>query len=394
MNKLSYNQFFKKNNLLPDPSSERWKYFDFKSFASQCDKIEYSQFKPEVRYTDNLDSAFDGAIKISAKEILVSKSLKDLIEIEILNNYKTKNTSSKLDFVMTDLNFRDFTCQLKLKSKKHLKVSLTYLNSENQKSLNPNIIFEVIDSELTIFEFDETVDETLLSLHTKINLINSKLNLISIYGSSISSDSKIINSEISLQSDSFYNHTLFLIKNKFIRYQQTVALKSDKSEANLSAFNISDESSFSELRTEVLHLEPKGLSRQLFKTIVSDSSRSVFNGRVFVDSKAQKTDSAQLCQGLILNPKAEINAKPELEIYADDVKASHGAAIGQLGKDQVFYLVSRGISPETAYQMLAHAFAGEVLSKVESIELRKKCEKIIEKSSGAIFEKLAESFGS
>ncbi len=391
---MSYNQFLKSKNLWPDASTEKWKYFDFKGFESSSEKVEYSHFKPEIKFIDFDKSTFDGEIKISTQEILVSKSLKERAEISILDNFKSSNKTSKLDFVMTDLSSRDFTVQIKIKAQKELKISLTYLNESHQKSLNPTVYLGAIDSDITVFEIDKSSDETLLSQHSKINLQNSKLNLISIYGSSLTSDSKIINSEINLENKSVYNHALFLIKNKFIRYQQSVVINSEKAEANLAAFNISDGDSFSELRTEVQHLKPKGISRQLYKTIVSDSSKNVFNGRVFIDALAQKTDSSQLCQGLILSPKAEINAKPELEIYADDVKASHGAAIGQLGKDQIFYLVSRGINPETAYQMLAHAFAGEVVSKVESLALRKKCEILIEQSSGAIFEKLAESFGS
>ena len=188
--------------------------------------------------------------------------------------------------------------------------------------------------------------------------------------------------------------TALILNNKFIRIQQSVSLESAGAVGRLNAFNISEDQNFSELRTEVLHLQPKTESRQLFKTIAADTSKSIFNGRIYVNAIAQKTDAGQLCQGILLNPKAEINAKPELEIYADDVKAAHGAAIGQMGQDQVFYLISRGIKPEIAYKMLSKAFAGEVLASIVNLEFRKICQTTMEQSSEAIFEKLAENITS
>ncbi|MCB0363984.1 MAG: Fe-S cluster assembly protein SufD [Bdellovibrionaceae bacterium] len=116
-----------------------------------------------------------------------------------------------------------------------------------------------------------------------------------------------------------------------------------------------------DLRTEINHRFEGGSSHQLFKGIASDKARAVFNGKILISEGAQKVDSSQLNKTLLLSNTAEVDAKPELEIYADDVKATHGATVGQLDEEQVFYFVSRGIPPSQAETLLAQGFTGEVL---------------------------------
>jgi Fe-S cluster assembly protein SufD len=105
-------------------------------------------------------------------------------------------------------------------------------------------------------------------------------------------------------------------------------------------------------------------SRQLFKGVLDDRGRGVFQGRVLVRPDAQKTDAHQLSRALLLSPKAEMDGKPELEIYADDVRCSHGAAVGNLDREPMFYLMSRGIDAATAYRMLVEAFAVEAIDEI------------------------------
>lgn len=112
------------------------------------------------------------------------------------------------------------------------------------------------------------------------------------------------------------------------------------------------------------HALPDGTSRQLHKCIASGGAHAVFNGRVMVREGAQRTDSAQQCRSLLLSDKAHIDAKPQLEIFADDVKCSHGAAIGQLEADEVFYLRSRGLDEAVARNVLTYAFAAEIAGRI------------------------------
>jgi Fe-S cluster assembly protein SufD len=113
--------------------------------------------------------------------------------------------------------------------------------------------------------------------------------------------------------------------------------------------------------TTVDHLVPDATSSQLYKGILGGAARAVFNGKVLVRPDAQRTNAFQLNRNLLLSSEAEIDAKPELQIDADDVKCSHGAAVGQLDHDQLFYLQSRGLARGAAERLLAEAFAGEVI---------------------------------
>jgi Fe-S cluster assembly protein SufD len=116
--------------------------------------------------------------------------------------------------------------------------------------------------------------------------------------------------------------------------------------------------------TRIIHNKPHGISRELYKGVLSDRARGVFQGRVIVAENAQKTDSAMNNRNLLLSPDAEADTKPQLEIYADDVKCSHGVTVGQLDEKSVFYLQSRAIDEESARNMLTFAFANEMVNKI------------------------------
>ncbi len=129
----------------------------------------------------------------------------------------------------------------------------------------------------------------------------------------------------------------------------------------------------------VHHAAPDGTSRQTVKSVLSDSARGVFQGRIEVDRAAQKTDGYQMNQALLLSPTAEMDIKPELQIFADDVKCSHGATIGALDPEQVFYLRSRGIPEDAARSMLIRAFLTEALEPVTHEDARAMFEAAIER---------------
>jgi Fe-S cluster assembly protein SufD len=122
--------------------------------------------------------------------------------------------------------------------------------------------------------------------------------------------------------------------------------------------------------TRIDHRAPRCSSREFFRGLAMDQARAVFNGKIVVHAGAQKTDSEQRVANLILSKTAEINAKPELEIYADDVKCAHGATFGQLDNDALFYLRSRGLARNSASALLTYTFAQKVLRKIGHEELR------------------------
>ena len=117
--------------------------------------------------------------------------------------------------------------------------------------------------------------------------------------------------------------------------------------------------------------------RDRIKSVIDDSSKSVYQGKIYVDSKAQKTDGYQLSKAVLLNEQAEFNAKPELEIYADDVKCSHGSASGSLDEDSIFYLMSRGLDQMTAKELLINGFLLDVVEKITDEEIKKLIKKMI-----------------
>ena len=127
----------------------------------------------------------------------------------------------------------------------------------------------------------------------------------------------------------------------------------------------------------VEHAQPHCASHEYFNGILDDKSKGVFHGRIYVHPIAQKTDAKQTNKNLLLSDEATADTKPQLEIYADDVKCTHGATIGQLNDESIFYLRSRGLSKDTARQMLIHAFAGEIIARVKHEAVRERLDQVI-----------------
>lgn len=123
--------------------------------------------------------------------------------------------------------------------------------------------------------------------------------------------------------------------------------------------------------TRIDHARPRGTSRAFYRGLLGGASRGVFTGRVIVARDAQRSDAMQRCDNLLLSRQAEANARPELEIYADDVKCSHGATVGQLDGDSLFYLRTRGLDEADARRLLTYAFAAEALDRIEPLPLRR-----------------------
>jgi Fe-S cluster assembly protein SufD len=125
------------------------------------------------------------------------------------------------------------------------------------------------------------------------------------------------------------------------------------------------------------HIKPHCTSHQLHKCIVDGSAHAVFNGKIMVRPDAQGTDSTQSSRNLLLSGRAHIDTKPQLEIFADDVKCAHGATIGQLDNEEVFYLKSRGLSEMTARNLLTYAFGAEIIEGIPIVSLRKQLEQTV-----------------
>lgn len=162
-----------------------------------------------------------------------------------------------------------------------------------------------------------------------------------------------------------------------LRNDVSVKLIGEECECDLKVLDITFGCQSSENHVSINHLVPNCISNQIHRSILFDESVSVFNGSIYVAKDAQKTDAKQSSNSLLLSTNAEINTKPQLEIYADDVKCSHGATVGELNEDMVFYLQSRGISECDAQKMLAYGFCKEIVSDIRDSNLQEYIQNII-----------------
>jgi Fe-S cluster assembly protein SufD len=157
---------------------------------------------------------------------------------------------------------------------------------------------------------------------------------------------------------------------RLARNEIHVALTGPKAEAHMNGVQLAGEGQHADTTTSLDHAAPDCASRQTYKTVLSGRSRGVFQGKIHVHRVAQKTDGYQMNQALLLSPEAEIDSKPQLEIYADDVKCSHGATVGELDADQLFFLRSRGIPEAEAKAILVEAFLTEAVEAVADETIR------------------------
>jgi Fe-S cluster assembly protein SufD len=147
-------------------------------------------------------------------------------------------------------------------------------------------------------------------------------------------------------------------------------LDGEGAEATLNGLYLADGDRLVDNHTTIDHAKPHCPSHEIYKGILGGRARAIFNGKIIVRQDAQKTDAKQTNRALLLTDEAVINTKPQLEIFADDVKCTHGAAIGQLDEDAVFYLQTRGLTFSEARDMLIHAFAGDILDRVQIAPLK------------------------
>jgi Fe-S cluster assembly protein SufD len=162
-----------------------------------------------------------------------------------------------------------------------------------------------------------------------------------------------------------------------VRNDVMAVLDGEGGECTLNGLYLADRQRLVDNHTTIDHATAHCGSREIYKGILADRARGVFNGKIIVRPDAQKTDAKQTNRALLLSEDAQINSKPELEIFANDVKCTHGAAIGQLDEDAVFYLRSRGLGRAEARHMLIHAFLGDVLQRMPLAPVREGIERVV-----------------
>ncbi len=176
--------------------------------------------------------------------------------------------------------------------------------------------------------------------------------------------------------DSHYVNFAFTTGAQLSRTNVYTVLDGEGCGTTLNGLTMLDGEQHGDVQTRIEHAQPKCFSRQMYKSILDDTSHGVFNGKVFVQSIAQQTDGKQTNNTMLLSKTAQVDAKPQLEIFADDVKCTHGATVGRIDETALFYMKSRGIDNDTSRQLLTYAFAADVLETIENETIRDELERI------------------
>ncbi len=182
---------------------------------------------------------------------------------------------------------------------------------------------------------------------------------------------------VSLGAASRYHSASIALGAQISRLDLKVLQAGDGTECALDGLALIGGEQLADTHTFIDHAKPQGVSRQLHKCIVGGAAHAVFNGQVMVRPGAQKTDSAQSSRNLLLSGKAQVDTQPQLEIFADDVKCTHGATVGQLDSEEVFYLQSRGLPEAVARNLLTYAFGAEIINRIPVASLRGQLERAV-----------------
>jgi Fe-S cluster assembly protein SufD len=177
--------------------------------------------------------------------------------------------------------------------------------------------------------------------------------------------------------DSHYDSVAVTLGGRLVRNDIAARLEGEGIESHLNGLYVVDGKRHFDTHTFIDHAEPHCESNELYKGVLDDEATAVFNGKIFVRRKAQKTNAFQANRNLLLSDSARINSEPQLEIFADDVRCTHGSTVGQLDEEAIFYLRSRGINPADALAMLTDSFAGEVIDLIKIDPVREYLQRVV-----------------
>jgi Fe-S cluster assembly protein SufD len=187
----------------------------------------------------------------------------------------------------------------------------------------------------------------------------------------------LANCAVSLAHASNYQSVSISLGSQISRYNLDVRLNDEVAECTIDGLTLISDRQLADTHTCIDHAKPNGTSHQQHKCIADDAAHAVFNGKIIVRPQAQRTNSSQSSRNLLLSKTALVDTKPQLEIFADDVKCSHGATVGQLDQEEIFYLRSRGLSETTARNLLTYAFGVEIISRIPVSSLRQQLEQAV-----------------
>ena len=370
------------NKGFPNRKEEDWKFSDLNQIIKK--NIGELSFYSDYTSTNKVDtSAFvDGLehnkivfINGRIEKIDFDYEKKDQIEIidqsETINKFNNNSSLSDLNSAFTNKSFK-----IVVKEGYQLTKPLIIYHTTNSKiwskNINLRLNFELYEnSSLRLIDlFRDTSEKNFLNIFYNFDLKEN--SILKNYKVDKFENKNIKYSFNNIEQDKNSISETFILSSgsNFCKNEINCNLNGEYSSAFVNGIFSINNNKHHEIRTIINHLTENTKSYQLIKSVLEDSSRAVYQGKIFVNPKAQKTDGYQLSKAIVLNKDSEFNAKPELEIYADDVKCSHGSASGSLNEDSIFYLMSRGLNYQQSRELLINGFLLDVVEKITDPEVK------------------------
>ncbi|KAB1069867.1 Fe-S cluster assembly protein SufD [Tamlana haliotis] len=390
----------------PTKKEEAWKYtslnkllkVDYSVFPKQENALDYKDVKKyfiheidtytvvfiDGKYSSHLSqTTHDGIDVCLMSSALTSPKYRLIIE----NHFNKAANSDSLASLNTA--FSQEGVYIHIPKNKIADKPIQFINfstgTEAATLLQPrNLVVAEENSHVQIIERHQSLTENPVLTNSVTEIFTKKRAIVDYY--KIQNDSEnaslIDNTFIKQQRESIASVHTFAFGGKLIRNNLNFFQEGERIDSILKGVTILGDKQHVDHNTLVHHIEPNCESHQDYKGIFGDSSTGVFNGKIIVEKEAQKTNAFQSNNNVLLSDKASINTKPQLEIFADDVKCSHGCTIGQLDESALFYMQSRGIPKKEAKALLMYAFSNNVLSSVKIPELKQRINKIIANKLG------------
>lgn len=386
----------------PSKKEEAWKYtslnailkHDYSVFPKKEDSIEYRDIKKYLINdidTYNLvfvDGIFSSHLSQTTHEkidvCLMSSALSSSKYKPVIDIYFNKIVSKENGFNFLNTAFSKEGAFIHIHKNRCADKPIQIINfatgNESAVMIQPrNLVVVDENAQVQIIERHQSLTDHPVLTNSVTEIFAGKRAIIDYYKIQNDNDSAslIDNTFVEQQEQSNCSMHTFSFGGKLTRNNLNFYQRGEHSESTLKGITIIEDKQHVDHNTLVHHIFPNCESHQDYKGIFAGNSTGVFNGKVLVDREAQKINAFQANNNILLDDKATINAKPQLEIFADDVKCSHGCTIGQLDQDSLFYLRSRGIPLKEAQALLMYAFASNVLDSVRIPEIKKRITNLI-----------------
>ncbi len=361
---------------IPTLKQEYWKYSPLSKDLAQFENLKFAVNEDEYFDKTNYEK-FDHHQIVLKDGILISEDVNE--EGLEIAKYKKDNFYEIKKNQILDFNNAFFTSGYEIKVEKNYKVKKPIViynyfskNFVGNNINNKNFIFLDENSKAEIYEKNIFDKENLIFFTKNLDIeLKKDASLVKYYLNSTNKNKTIYNFIRSkLGPNSQFEKFNFSHNVSSCRDEIIADLNGKNSFVSLNNIQHLSQKCFHEIKWEINHNEENTRSSQFVKSALHDDSVAAFQGKIFVESKAQKTDGYQLSRALLLSDESKFLSKPELEIYADDVKCSHGSSSGRIDEDSIFYLRSRGISESDAKKMMIEGFLAEVINKIKNEKIR------------------------